>query len=120
MIMDRIYYNEYASKRAVCGQDPSCYANLNVRVLKKFLGYYETMVNKYNLYEQGFINNLLYDISTSLIKCGFTDVQDRRLRLWLRGYSEKEIAEMEGVSRWVVSKSITAACNKLLSILQEL
>ena len=50
-----------------------------------------------------------------LPQVGFTDVQARRLQMWFDGFNESEIAASEGVSRWVVSKSLHLACDKILN-----
>lgn len=119
MIMDRLFYNEYKRKTFADDHESLDYKNLDVKNLKKFLRYYEIMMEKYNIYESNVMSNILYDITCAIAISKFTSVQVRRLSLWLKGYSEHEIAEMEGVTRWVISKSIKAACNKILSILQE-
>lgn len=118
MIMDKLFYNEYKRKMFTDDHEFLDYKKLDVKNLKKFLGYFDTMIAKYNIYESNVMSNILYDMTCAMAICEFTNVQARRMSLWLRGYSEHEIAEMEGVTRWVISKSIKASCSKVLSILQ--
>lgn len=119
VIIDRIYYNIYINGINGLSYDDYDYDKLDIKSFKKVLGYYNTLLSKYNMYDSNIISNFLYDVNSSLMKCDFTDVQKRRLEKWFDGLTEGEIAESEGVSRWVVSKSIHAGCNKLLLILRE-
>lgn len=118
MIIDRIYYNAYMNDIHSIMVGDIDYSGVDSKTLKKILGYYNTLLSKYSIYESNTISNFLYDIYTSLPQCDFTEVQQRRLSKWLDGFSENEIAESEGVSRWVVSKSIHASCDKILLVLR--
>lgn len=118
MIIDRIYYNIYLNDAHSITSGDIDYSNLDSKSLKRILGYYNTLLSKYSIYESNVISNFLYDVHYSLAKCDLTDVQLRRMSKWFDGFSESEIAESEGVSRWVVSKSIHAGCDKLLLILR--
>lgn len=114
--MDKIYYQLYYSDY----NDIYClnYNNLDSKALKKILNDYTMLCNKYNAYGNETISIFLYDIEMAMKHCSLTDVQKRRLNLWFMGYNEKDIAELEGVSRWVISKSLHAACSKILSVLR--
>lgn len=118
MIMDRIFYNDYINKIVLINESNIDYSRLTQKDLKRILSYYTTLSTKYNQFDRGIISEFLYDVTEAMSKCDFTNIQKRRLNNWLLGYTENEIAEMEGVSRWVVSKSINASSQKMLSILK--
>lgn len=118
MIMDRLYYNDYINSTNAmicCDFD---YNGMSSKELKRILSYYETLISKHSLYANNIISHFLYDINMAINQSNLTETQSNRLNLWLCGYSESEIACMEGVSRWVVSKSLHAACNKILDKLK--
>lgn len=118
MIMDRLYYKLYWSdnNRGIYQLD---YSKLDVKTLKKVLNDYDMLCDKYNVYDGNIMSIFLYDVGIAIDMCEFTDVQSRRLSKWFQGYTENAIAEGENVSRWVISKSIHAACNKILAQLKE-
>lgn len=116
MIMDKIYYKLYWSDNKDIYQ--LNYSNLDTKTLKKVLNDYDMLCDKHNVYDGDIISIFLYDVGVAIDSCEFTDIQGRRLKLWFHGYNEIYIAENEGVSRWVVSKSLHAACNKILSELK--
>lgn len=118
MIMDRIFYNDYINKIVLVNESNIDYSRLTNKDLKKILSYYNTLSAKYTRFDSGIISEFLYDVTEAIGKCNLTTIQSRRLSSWLLGYTESEIAEMEGVSRWVVSKSINASSQKILSILK--
>ena len=133
MIMDRIFYNDYINKIVLVNESNIDYSRLTNKDLKKILSYYTTLSSKYTRFDSGIISEFeflgdavleiiisefLYDVTEAIGKCNLTTIQSRRLSSWLLGYTESEIAEMEGVSRWVVSKSINASTKKILSILK--
>ena len=115
--MDKIFYNKIEKEKIESSLEDMTYKNLDCKTLKKVLNDYFTLIEKYNIYENGTINNFLFSVDMAMSKCEFTQIQIQRLFLWFNGYTESEIAETENVSRWVVSKSITAACNKILNFL---
>ena len=117
MIMDRLYYKLYWSDNSK-GIYQLDYTNLDAKTLKKVLNDYDMLCDKYNVYDGNIMSIFLYDVGVAIDTCEFTDTQMRRLDKWFIGYNEVAIAEDEGVSRWVVSKSIHAACNKILSQLK--
>lgn len=117
MIMDKIYYRLYWSD-SVNGVYQLDYTNLDTKTLKKILNDYDMLCGKYNVYDGDFMSIFLYDVGVALSSCEFTDIQVRRLNKWFCGYNEVAIAEDEGVSRWVVSKSLHAACDKILNELK--
>lgn len=118
MIIDRLYYNEYINSVNGLNYHEFDYNKITSKELKRILSYYNTLVSKHSLYENNIIGNFLYDIDTAINKSELTETQANRLNLWFLGYSESEIADREGVSRWVVSKSLHAACNKILDKLR--
>lgn len=118
MIMDRIFYNDYINKIVLVNESSIDYSRLTNKDLKRILSYYTTLSTKYTRFDSGIISEFLYDVTEAIGKCDLTNIQSRRLSNWLLGYTESEIAEMEGVSRWVVSKSINASSQKILSILK--
>lgn len=118
MIMDKIYYKLYWSDSAN-GVYQLDYTNLDTKTLKKILNDYDMLCGKYNVYDGDFMSIFLYDVGVAISACEFTDIQARRLSKWFEGYTESSIAEDEGVSRWVVSKSLHAACAKILDGLKD-
>lgn len=119
--MDKVYYNVIMSNVVGYGDETSIdYSNFNTKMLKKILGDYTMLISKYDVYSRGIMNQFLFDVSIVLPQVGFTDVQARRLQMWFDGFNESEIAASEGVSRWVVSKSLHLACDKILNELEQL
>ena len=116
--MDRIYYNKFNRDKIGSSQEDITYKQLDCKVLKKILNDYFSLISKYNILEKGLINEFLYDIDGAIMASKFTEVQTKRMFLWFSGYNEREIAEAEGVSVYVIHKSIVAACNKVLAELQ--
>ena len=114
MILDKIFYNKIQNDKIKSSLGDMTYKKLDCKTLKKVLNSYSTLILKYNMYEDGTINNFLFSVDMALNNCEFTQVQLARLHMWFDGYTENEIAEVENVTRWVVSKSITAGCNKIL------
>lgn len=117
--MDRIYYNKFKKDKIESLDEDIRYDQLDCKVLKKILNDYFSLISKYNILEKGLINEFLYDIDEAINSAAFTKVQTKRMFLWFNGYNEREIAEAEGVSIYVVHKSIVAACNKILTELQK-
>lgn len=115
--MDKIFYNKIENDKIESSLEDMTYKNLDCKTLKKVLNDYFTLLEKYNIYENGTINNFLFSVDMAISKCEFTQTQIQRMFLWFNSYTESEIAQIENVSRWVVSKSITAACNKILDYL---
>ena len=121
MIMDKVYYHLIMSNVVGCGDETIIdYHNFNTKILKKILSDFTMLISKYNIYNRGIMNQFLFDVSSVLPSIDFTDVQARRLQMWFDGYNENEIAGTEGVTRWVVSKSLHSACEKILAELMEL
>ena len=118
MIMDKLYYKLYMSGVDV-GIYQLDYSRLDVKTLKKILNDYIMLCDKYYVYRDNIVSIFLYDVGVAISACEFTDIQARRLNKWFEGYTESSIAEDEGVSRWVVSKSLHAACAKILDGLKD-
>ena len=119
--MDKVYYNMIMSNIVGYGDEAALdYSNFNTKILKKILNDFAMLRSKYNIYGRGIMNQFLFDVSSVLPCIDFTDVQCRRLLMWFDGYNESEIASVEGVTRWVVSKSLHSACEKILTELEQL
>lgn len=116
--MDKLYYNAYLDKNRYKDIDKIDYSKFDSKFLKKMLNDYDELKGVVNVYDNGLLEHFIYDVSEAIDKCDFTDVQVRRLVRWFHGYNENDIAKEEGVSRWVVSKSIHAGCEKILTILK--
>lgn len=57
--------------------------------------------------------DICIDLDSAIRNCGLTEVQDRRLSLWMLGYTEKDIATGDKVRPVVVHTSIVTACKKI-------
>lgn len=117
--MDRIYYNKFKKEKIESLNEDITYELLDCKTLKKILNDYFSLISKYNILDNGLINEFLYNIDEAITASKFTDVQTKRMFLWFNGYNEREIAEVEGVSIYVVHKTIVAACTKILAELQK-
>ena len=112
--MDKVYYNHEMSKKfSNSVRFADIYRTLDGKSIKRILCNFDYMKYKYNMYEDGIINNIVFDINEAIEKCGLSDVQRERLEMWMNGYTEQDIGDKYGVSRWVVSKSIVASCEKI-------
>lgn len=115
MIIDRIFYTDYMNSkfdhRLSKGVD---YTKLEPKALKKILSEFYNLSAKYGIYNENLISTFIYDLTIALSECDFTEAQFKRMDLWMQGYNEREIAEKEGITRWVASKSIRACCEKLV------
>lgn len=118
MIIDRLFYNKAKKDHIDSTENGIDYRNFDCKILKKLLNEYNSLVEVYDLYSDNAISEFLFDIREALKSCDLTEIQYVRLIYWFSGYNENEIAQKENVSRWVVSKSITAACKKILDYLQ--
>lgn len=117
--MDKVFYNEVMRNKIDNSiRFSEIYNSLDCKTLKKFLNNFTSLKCKYNIYEEGIINNIIFDINEAIEKCDLSDTQKTRLELWMDGYTENDIANFFGVSRWVVSKSIVVACDKILRYLK--
>ena len=118
LIMDKIFYNNYIQNQVLYPNSNNIYQTLDCKSLKKLLNEYYSLLGKYNIYDKGIVNEFLFSVDIALNKCKFTEIQINRLFFWFLGYNENDIAEVEGVSRQVVGKSINAACLKILHKMQ--
>ncbi len=57
--------------------------------------------------------DLCIDLDTAVEECGLTQVQNRRLSLWMLGYNERDIASVDNVATSVVHLSLVTACKKI-------
>ena len=119
MLLDKVYFDLITKDRVDNSiRFAEIYKTLDAKTLKKILCNFKYLKEKYNLYDYGIINNIVFDINEAIEKCELSDVQSERLSMWMDGYTEQEIGDYYGVSRWVVSKSIVAASNKIGSYLR--
>ena len=81
--------------------------------LKAALNYYEDMFAKglSDLYSD--MSVLLLCINRVISKCSFTKKQEERLRMWMQGYTEKEIANYYDVSEVTIHNSLVVSCKKI-------
>ena len=120
MIVDKICYKNYINDKLNPRLANSIdYTNLNVKTLKRILSEFYNLASKYDIYGESLMSEFVYDLTCAIYKCDFTDIQFKRLKLWMYGYNEREIAEKENVSRWVVSKSIRSSCEKIIQCLRK-
>lgn len=87
--------------------------DVDVMKLKAALNYYNDIWIRSldNIY--GDVPTLLFCISKVIGKCNFTGKQEERLRMWMKGYTEKEIAEHFGISEVTVHNSLVVSCRKI-------
>lgn len=119
MIIDKVLYNEFNKTNPKVGDFRDTFIRgLNRKSVKKALCNINSLKDKYNIYDEGLMNDTLYYLFLAIESCDFTDIQKERLDMWVDGYTESDIASKYGVSRWVVSKSINASCDKVISFLR--
>ena len=117
--MDKIIYNQMMNNKIDNSvRFAEIYRQLDYKTLKKILCNFDYLKYKYNMYGDGIINNIVFDINEAINKCGLSEVQRHRLEMWMNGYTEQEIGDSCNVSRWVASKSIIAACKKIVKYLK--
>jgi hypothetical protein len=95
------------------------YKSLDAKMIKRALSNINSLKDKYNIYHSGVINDILFSLFDAIDNCELTYVQKERLDMWINGYTETEIANRYGVSRWVISKSLIASCNKIMKYLEK-
>lgn len=111
MVIDKITYNNTTDL---------CYTisnvnktNIDVMKLKAALSYYDDMIVK-NLDDiNDDVSVLLLCIDKVIKKCKFTNKQKNRLRMWMKGYTEKEIADHYNVSEVTIHNSLVVSCKKI-------
>lgn len=119
MILDRIFYNEFMRNNHKSSNTYISYKNLDTKMVKRALSNINSLSEKYNIYYCGVISDILFCIYEAIDNCGLTNIQRERLNMWIDGYTENEIANKYGVSRWVVSKSLIVSCNKIVKYLRK-
>lgn len=121
LLMDKVIYKHaMGNKFDNSLHFAEVYKNLDGKILKKILCNFNYLRYKYNMYDDGIINNIIFDINEAISKSDLSDIQKHRLTMWMDGYTEQDIADTCGVSRWVVSKSIVASCERIAKILKGL
>lgn len=87
--------------------------NINAKKLKAALNYYDDLIDQ----ASEDINSDLYILLCCILKvindCNFTTKQDERLSMWMKGYTEKEIAKYYDVSEVTIHNSLAVVCNKV-------
>lgn len=112
--MDKVIYKHAMSNKLDNSvRFAEIYRGFDGKILKKILCNFDYLKYKYNMYDDGIINNIVFDINEAISKSELSDIQKHRLEMWMNGYTEQDIADTCGVSRWVVSKSIVASCEKI-------
>lgn len=119
MIMDKVFYKDYVKSRSEsCDFKNIFMRNITRKKVKRALSNLNSVKEKNNIYECGFLNDILFYLFLAIAECDFTDIQRERLYMWIDGYTEQDIANKHGVSRWVVSKSLNASCDKIIAFLE--
>ena len=111
MVIDKITYNNTTDLYyTISNVDKT---NIDIMKLKAALNYYEDMFAKglSDLYSD--MSVLLLCINRVISKCSFTKKQEERLRMWMQGYTEKEIANYYDVSEVTIHNSLVVSCKKI-------
>lgn len=120
MIIDKIMYNDISkSTKTRFTLNNDFKNNITKRKIKKALSNINSLMEKHSIYEEGVLNDLLYYLALAIVNCDFTDIQKERLEMWFDGYTESDIAKKYNINRWVVSKSINSACEKIVCYLRD-
>lgn len=118
LFLDRVMYNsKIASNPKASDLKKVFNDNINKITVKRMLNNINSLKDKYNIYEDGVINDVIYYLLLAIENCELTEIQRQRLELWLDGYTEEEIGNICGVSRRVAHKTIEAACEKIIRYL---
>ena len=113
MVIDKITYsNNMELYQNIINVDDIEF-DIDVMKLKAALNYYDDMFirsldNKYSD-----VSTLLFCIGKVIDKCKFTNKQEQRLRMWMKGYTEKEIAEYYDISEVTVHNSLVVSCQRI-------
>ena len=113
MNIDKLFYMENKRRDGANIKAKVVYQNFTPTSFKKVMFDFKRIEFNHSPYMSGVLNDFVFDVTTAMDNAFMTEVQTKRLQMYMYGYTEKEIAEQEGVSRWVVSKSINVACAKL-------
>lgn len=118
--MDRVFYRDYVKSKSESYDFKDAFIkNITRKKVKRALSNINALKDKFDVYGYGLLNDVLFYLFLAISNCDFTDIQKERLDMWLDGYTEQDIANKYGVSRWVVSKSINASCDKIIKFLKE-
>lgn len=111
MVIDKITYNNTTDLYYTISNVDK--ANIDAMKLKAALNYYDDMIIKDmgDIYDD--VSVLLLCITRVINKCSFTRKQEERLRMWMRGYTEKEIANYYNVSEVTVHNSLVVSCKRI-------
>ena len=111
LFVDKITYNNTTD---LCYTIPNVNrTNIDVMKLKAALSYYDDMIIKNLDDTNDDISVLLLCIDKVIKKCKFTNKQKNRLRMWMKGYTEKEIADYYNVSEVTIHNSLVVSCKKI-------
>lgn len=111
MVIDKITYNNTTDLYyTISNVDKT---NIDIMKLKAALNYYDDMIvkNLGDIYDD--VSILLLCINGVIKKCKFTNKQKNRLRMWMQGYTEKEIADYYNVSEVTIHNSLVVSCKKI-------
>lgn len=111
MVIDKITYNNTTDLYYNISSVDN--VNIDAMKLKAALNYYNDMIVKYldDIYDD--VSILLLCITRVINKCSFTRKQEERLRMWMQGYTEKEIANYYNISEVTVHNSLVVSCKKI-------
>lgn len=87
-------------------------------IIKRILRHYEVLkefVYKNANYE---LADILIDIDNAIDKCDLSPGERNRILLWREGYTETEVAQLEGIAQQTVHASIINACLKISNLLK--
>lgn len=119
LFLDRVMYNNAVSANPKCPSLQGVFAKgISKKNVKRVLSNINSLKDKYNMYEDGLLNDVIYYFLLAIEECGLTDVQKERLELWIDGYTEEEIAAKCGVARGVVHRNLDASCDKIMKYLK--
>ena len=118
LVIDKITYN---NRNVELCKDIINTSEIDIDVmrLKAALNYYDDLVIKSLDNIHGDLSTLLFCIDRVIEKCKFTDKQEYRLRMWMKGYTEKEIAYYCNVSEVTIHNSLVVSCRKIAKKLKE-
>lgn len=113
LVIDKITYNNNVELYQNIINVDDMEFDIDVMKLKAALNYYNDMVIRSLNDKYGDIPTLLFCIGRVIDKCGFTDKQEKRLRMWMNGYTEKEIAKYYDISEVTVHNSLVVSCKRI-------
>lgn len=83
------------------------------KAIKRFLGLYSSIKQLATCEGNIDIIDICMDVDKAIKDCKFNSTQQHRLKLWMLGYKEYEIADMLGVSRVLIHNFLNNASLKI-------